>query len=174
MRCLNFLEEKLYLWSSKKSALERVSQSIVLTSVQEGVLKENLLSPRVSPLLSQAKFWKKQGRWGVYFGTSQSLGCGWELVFCAQSAGVVITRDQSVLIGCVPGRIQNHIPLGQCCSPSAREVFKAGLQVLGCANNTLKCSKRRHDEFGWRPKWCSGSLRCHLPTQQACPAVCSI
>lgn len=107
---------------AEKAALERASQSVVPASVQEGVLEENFLSPVVSPLLSlSSSGGGREGGGGVHFGVSQSVGSWWDPVFCAQSAEVIITWAQTILIGCVPKRMQNYIPLGQCSSWSARD-----------------------------------------------------
>lgn len=136
MRCLNFLEEKLYLWSSKKFCFGKSFPKCYPCFDLRRSFRGKLFKPSsfLSPVAG--KFWRKQERWrGVHFCANQSVGSWWDLVFCAHSAEVVITWDQSILIGCIPGRIQNPIPLGQRFSQSAREIFKAGLQVLATSSD---------------------------------------
>lgn len=130
MRCLNFLEEKLYLWSSKKIYFGKSFPKCYPCFGLRRSFRGKLFKPSSFPSLVTGKFWRKQEKWqGVHFWASQSFGSRCDLVFCAQSAEVVITWDQSILIRCIPGRVHNHIPLGECFSRSAREIFKAGLQV---------------------------------------------
>lgn len=149
MRCLNFLEEKLYLWSSEKICFGKSFPEYCPYFSSRRSFRGKLAKPQGFPSPVTGEVLEEAGEMGCSL-WEQSVTGDWmgACVLCTVCWSHYHSRPECTDWVCS----RNHIPLGQCCSQSAREVFKAGLQVPGCASNIVKCCKRSPDEFGWRSK----------------------
>lgn len=182
MRCLNFLEEKLYLWSSRKKFLWKQFPKVLPQLEFRKELQKRFLSSFPFPyfLLFFKKFYStgtnlilssilslaslrgggevKEGSFGI-----KSVCQAFNEITCFLPSLLKSLSFETRVYELGDERIHNYIPLGQYFLWSSRmeRIFKPGLQMLVCVGSILRCYKRSHDAFRQRLKcpWCFG---CHF------------